>query len=399
MAPKVNVSGGVTSASNVDVVERTPAASTKGPAYASALKAVKEAYEHGDLASASPLARQLTCDFPERFSAWRMLAQVLTQKGELLQVIEIMGDCCNRFPELPDPWLDLARAHTVTGNADAANSSLDTAAALGASFAQCRAVELTTRQERHLVDPEVDALAIEVAEREKPLREVLCDQRHVEVQVVAGTPGAAVVIVFTGLADRASVPLEALDRMFAAHGLSAIYCRDFSRRMYIHGIGSLADDAAGTAAALRSMVDTLGATRVFTLGNSVGGHGAIHYALRLQARAALSYGGPTNAKADFLSSFDSRAGIVARRLNCDPVADELDLRPLILRSDGLVDLHLFYGAGMSEDRVHAEHVAGAPGVQLHADPECADHGVLSRHIADGKFAKLLKAVVAQEVLS
>lgn len=229
--------------------------------------------------------------------------------------------------------------------------------------------------------------------REQPVREVLRDDRRAEIQLAAGDPGAPVVIVFTGLADKVSVPLNTMDRLLAARGLNAIYCRDFSRRMYVHGIESLGPDAAGTADALRSLLEKLDATRVFTLGNSVGGHGAIHYGLRLKADAVLSYAGPTNATSGFLSTFDERAAVVARKLNRHPIADELDLKPLAAGCDGRVQIHLIYGAGMPQDRVHAKHLAGVPGVHLHGDPECADHDVLSHHIANGKFVTLLEQVV------
>ena len=364
--------------------------------YAAGLRAVEQDLQAGvrHLALALAGAEQLTRDFPTQFGGWQVQAQLLAQKGEPLRAITLLEDCCTRFAALPGPWLELARVHTSVGNAEAAAQALDAAFARGAPFVACNAVEHQTRMPRHLSDAGITALAREAGQREQPLRELLRDDRRAEVQVAAGEPGAPAVIVFTGMADRVSVPLETIDRMFAARGLSAIYCRDFSRRMYVHGIPSLAPDAAGTAVALRSLLDTLGATKVITLGNSTGGHGAIHYGLRLQADAVLSYAGPTNATAGFLAPFDERSGILARRLNRDPVAGELDLRPMVDRAEARVQVHLIHGAGMHEDRIHAEYLAGLPGVHLHGDPKCADHGVLSHHMADGQFVALLERVVA-----
>src|SRR5687767_11472363 len=92
---KMNASS-VAPAAKVETIDQTAANLTSNVAYDEAFLAVQNNFKLGlrNLASAQAGAQQLTCDFPTRFSGWRVLAQVLAKNGELLQGIALLEDCC-----------------------------------------------------------------------------------------------------------------------------------------------------------------------------------------------------------------------------------------------------------------------------------------------------------------
>lgn len=88
------------------------------------------------------------------------------------------------------------------------------------------------------------------------------------------------VVAFTGISHRlGGVGIEEFKKsLVGSHGPSAsvIFVADMKRRWYNHGLGDR------IAMLVNNLIDNLGALRSVTLGNSMGGSGAIILARRLK---------------------------------------------------------------------------------------------------------------------
>lgn len=218
-------------------------------------------------------------------------------------------------------------------------------------------------------------------------RQVLQGASDEEAVIAPGDRAETVALVFTGLADRAMVPLPSLDRYLAALGISAVYLRDFSRLMFLRGISSKAADLAGTVRWLGDLLGQWGTRRILSLGTSAGGYAAIHYGMALGADRIVAFSTPTNLGADF-NREDGRARLVALKVQTLP-EELLDLRPLVMRNAGRTPIHLVYGAGMRQDAHHARHVEGLPGVHLHPLEGFERHDSLVWLAGQGKLLSFL----------
>ena len=188
----------------------------------------------------------------------------------------------------------------------------------------------------------------------------------------------AAVLVFTGLADRMTMPLPLFDRYFAELDLTAIYLRDVKRIGYFNGVASLGDDYDKTIERLKESLVDLGAMTVHTIGNSAGGMAAVSYGLDLHAKTVMGFSAPVALTRD-AANLDRRTAVFAERILSPAVpAERRDLRARALASKGNTQIHLYYGAEMPEDRYHAAAMEGVPCVTLHPISGLAGHGALFR---------------------
>ena len=203
-----------------------------------------------------------------------------------------------------------------------------------------------------------------------------------EVTLVRGDRPSGTVIVFSGLAGRTAVPVPVLDRFMAALGLSVVYLRDAGRWLHLRGAEELGGWYQETVQALRGVVEQAGGGPVTTIGMSSGGYPALRYGLDLGADATLCFSPPTNLTPAFLAG-DRRGRLVARRLQTNLPPEMLEVRPALAVRDRVHPVELVYGADMPEDRMHAEHLRGVPGVTLHPLEGLAEHESLHALIRGG----------------
>lgn len=205
--------------------------------------------------------------------------------------------------------------------------------------------------------------------------------------IVARGGRKAAVLIFTGLADRMVLPLPLFDRYLAELDLSAIYLRDRKRIGYFHGVTSLAADYEGAIERLKEMLVDFSAMTVHTIGNSAGGMAAVSYGLDLAARRILTFSAPLALTTE-TSQFDRRADVFLNRLLTQVPDQRRHLRERLMGVKGKTEVHLYYGAGMPEDRAHADVMAGAPCVTLHPIDGLAGHGALFRMAENHGLRKL-----------
>ncbi|HWE44923.1 MAG TPA: hypothetical protein VG407_02755 [Caulobacteraceae bacterium] len=250
-----------------------------------------------------------------------------------------------------------------------------------------------------LGNPELRAMIPEADASEKSARDALGDhcppdellKRELAVDddsdmiVVKGVRPAAV-IVFTGLADRMVLPLPLFDRYMAELGLSAIYLRDRNRIGYFHGVKSLGDYDASVAG-LKSTLGDLGAEKVFTVGNSAGGIGALSYGVDLNAAHIIGFSTPVSITRA-AANMDRRTQVFADRMLSGVPEPRRDLRARLAARKDMGQTHLFFGSDMPEDRMHAQSLLGVDGVSLYPLPGLAGHGALFRLAQNGDLRKV-----------
>jgi tetratricopeptide (TPR) repeat protein len=201
---------------------------------------------------------------------------------------------------------------------------------------------------------------------------------------------SAAVLVFTGSNDAVSMPLALFDRHLAPLAVSAVYLKDFRRLRFLTGIASLADDYEGTVAALRHMLEGLGARRLCVIGNCDGGFAAIRYGIELGADRIVTFGAPTHSGSGAPAQFEQGRNFMRRRLASAVPADMIDLRPFLECRSYATDIQIHYESDDPRDRDHSMRLANLPGVTLHPWIGSSNHQLLRAiALADNDFAGTL----------
>ncbi len=183
-----------------------------------------------------------------------------------------------------------------------------------------------------------------------------------------------------------------MHRWMAALPANIVYLRDFHGLHYLGGVRSLAADAAGSVASLRSLVQDLGGERLLCFGVSTGGYGALRYGLDLQADAVMSIGGPVNLEPRFVVHLRHRRSGAKLRLRFPD--EPLDLRLRHAAAPTPPRVTLVYGEHQWDDRLQAEQLAGAPGVRLRPVAGFELHGVVPEIVRRGELSGLLQDFLA-----
>lgn len=218
-------------------------------------------------------------------------------------------------------------------------------------------------------------------------REIVSSFGGEELRAARSTTSTTVAVIFTGLVDRAMVPLPSLDRYFAELDISTIYLRDSTRFLFNSGISSISSDFSGTVDYLRRLLADWNTCRLVSVGSSAGGFAAIRYGLALGAERIVTFSSPTNLNSDFLAE-DGRARLVEKRLQGLP-REVLDIRPTVRANRGRTPIHVTFGKGMRQDSRHAHHIAGEPGVHLHPIEGLAVHDSLVWLAREGRLMSFL----------
>lgn len=179
-----------------------------------------------------------------------------------------------------------------------------------------------------------------------------------------------------------------------------IHLRDPGMSWYLQGIEGLGATLPATLDALARRVHALAPTRVMTLGQSMGGYGAIRYGLALGAERIVAIGAlSTMAPAVSRDRGDTRWLSVMERLAAQGVTDT-DLVELARRANAPLDLRLHYGerpdapeqGEVNLDLFHADRFAALPGCRVTRHPR-SDHVVVN-HL---KAARELDATLLHDL--
>jgi len=176
-----------------------------------------------------------------------------------------------------------------------------------------------------------------------------------------------------------------------------ILLRDPRNLWYLRGIPELGGSVAETVAALRRLIQTIGPSEVWCVGESMGGYAALLYGILLGASRIVSFGPLSTFSATFASEYeDLRWRDVMLRVDPAELPVTTDLPELARRTGHANPIHLIAGTSagpgapeaVNLDVMHAERFSGLPGVRFHYYPE-AEHAV-TKWLADaGRFDGIL----------
>jgi len=199
-------------------------------------------------------------------------------------------------------------------------------------------------------------------------------------------PGDPLVVTF-GFAQWETVPaFDFIGRLRKLEGLLGqrfhrIHLRDPQRAWYLRGVLGLGIDVASTAAALNRAVDALKPSRVLTLGQSMGGYGAILFGNLLNADRVLAFGALSTMSPDISRGHgDTRWLSIMQALDDDHLlGPTTDLVHALTARPGNVDLRLHYGERPDApehghenlDLHHARRFAKLPGCRITLHPAAA----------------------------
>ena len=230
----------------------------------------------------------------------------------------------------------------------------------------------------------------DLLERAPPLEPGASDLHDLvrkDVQI-APRPGAeTALILFCDRRHRVGMPLPLINRWLTRTGASLIYLRDFQGHCYLNGVASLGVGLEATAAALRGVLEGLGARRAVCLGGSGGGYGALRYAIELGCDA-ITLGSPVNLEPAF--NVYTNYSAFAQQLRAAFPDQELDLRRRIEAAGSPPRALIVYGERNWNERIHAEHMAGAPGAGLYPVAGYSGHTTAAELIRRGELGPMLE---------
>ena len=195
-------------------------------------------------------------------------------------------------------------------------------------------------------------------------------------------------LFFTNLAHQSTYQAEVIDAFAAAQGAATMILRDYSYRLFIGGVGSLADTRAGTLDALVDALHALNTRQLLVAGVSSGGFSAPSYGRELGCERVLGLS-ISSTIGRFLRGDDRRARMLIAKLARSFPPEELDLTLKLPTIGNHAPLELYYGDRNVVDQAHSEDLAGFPGVTLRPVAGLARHQVLPSLILDGAFQRWL----------
>jgi tetratricopeptide (TPR) repeat protein len=215
-----------------------------------------------------------------------------------------------------------------------------------------------------------------------------------DVQIVRTAEAISTVIVLAGMQGGLGyLPFTHADGVLARHRVNVVYLRDLNNRGFQSGVRGLGPDLSSTSAELERICGGLGPP-VVTIGASLGGTAAVHFAIAMGASAAVSFAGPTHLGAveDELSAPSmNRSRTTMYSWFSKPGMSLIER----IRGAPGTHIHHCFGAAYAPDVADAASLSGIHNVTLHSVEGCADHHVLERMIACGAFDQVLRQATAQ----
>jgi hypothetical protein len=191
--------------------------------------------------------------------------------------------------------------------------------------------------------------------------------------VLVRQPGSeALVVVFMPPAGGFGATANAIQAMLGAKPPHALYLYDSNGLYHLAGTDRFGPGYAAMVDGLRSLAAELGIARMVALGPSAAGFTAIRVGVDIAADSVVAAGAVTSLSPEAMRADGRMPGTRSRLLECVP-EQARDLKPDLVALGGRTRIHLFYGDSNREDRMHAHHLADAPGVTLHPIADLGMH--------------------------
>jgi hypothetical protein len=249
----------------------------------------------------------------------------------------------------------------------------------------------------HPIYPELTYLAtlqalFDAIPRDMPPPLAFNEDPTAEIQIVRRADCEAVLLCFCACQGTLGLPVNFMHQWLGRAQASLVYIKDFRELWGGCGFPTLGPDPAAAVTGLRRIVQEIGATRIYTLGVSRGGYGALYYGLELDAVAVLNLAGDIDLTPAFVESLGpvSPDYLHLRRHAPDYMRNLRDSYASALHRPRVL---CAYSAGYPRDRRQAERLAGLPDVEL-IPVEHAQHNVLDPLIRSGQLLPLVDRLLS-----
>ncbi len=202
---------------------------------------------------------------------------------------------------------------------------------------------------------------------------------------------------FTGLQLKAKVPDFHWLGALKPYPVNVLAVRDMRQMMYQCGVPGVGDSAASLGRWLRDYAAERGMKASLSLGGSIGGYAALLYGWFLGSDVVHSFAPltrlPTRTPLQLLPLLAKGHWGLVRvnyRLLFDRRLDHgcYDLKEVLSQDNGRSTYHIYYGTSHARDTIHAERLAGLPGVVLHP-VDTHEHHVSTLMRDSGELAEIL----------
>ncbi|MEM9383860.1 MAG: hypothetical protein AAGA68_02285 [Pseudomonadota bacterium] len=214
------------------------------------------------------------------------------------------------------------------------------------------------------------------------------------VSVELGEDTSALLVVFSGLAQRWGMGGHEFAGTANRLRYSRILCRDVHDRAYLEGFDSSTPCLDAALDWLHGQIERLAPKRTLFIGNSVGAFAALLYGHLLGADTVQAFAPITCLTQDYAErhrELDEEKRAWYQQLWSLPTTaqDNFDLAQVLATHNGHTHYHVHHCTGCASDRYAANHLAQTTGVHLHQH-DCHNH-LVSRHLARrGLLFKLLR---------
>lgn len=211
-----------------------------------------------------------------------------------------------------------------------------------------------------------------------------------EIMVGHNEGDRAVLINFNGFAKQniAKGNARIVERYSADLGLTLVSVNDPTNLLCLGGIPGVAGTIKESAAILSSIVSDLGIDKVYTMGGSSGGFGAVVYGLEMKADGAIIFGSPTEC-GPANSHIDTRSQVVARKLRNTFDSRTLDMVAWLDDAEHQLPITIYHGADNEIDSWHAGRIADRPNVRVIALEEVSSHHAMVESVRGRTLSDVL----------
>lgn len=201
------------------------------------------------------------------------------------------------------------------------------------------------------------------------------------------------VIVFTGIAARFWISLNALHVYLRKLDANVLYLSDHNAAMYVNGLRSIGGGYRGMVAMLREQLAGLGTTQLFILATSAGGFAGLRAAMDLEAEGFIGMSVRTDL--DPVGTIPTSPFERYVIKSCRDPGMLINLRPMLEASAYPKRVLLHVGDRNAIDIAHADNLQGLPRVEVTQIKNHQQHDTVSGMIARGTFMEMLRTFVGE----
>lgn len=238
--------------------------------------------------------------------------------------------------------------------------------------------------------------------------ETLLNNPKIGVAVDFSAESEIMVVACAGFAQKIGLPpFEFFQLLSSVHPVKKIFLRDIYPAWYQRGIIGLADTPQGVVDRLRPLIAEQKTTKLVTIGNSVGGLGALLFGALLDADRVLAIS-PLTTTNLWTRAVRYNEWRWVRVIYRQSKRDKLWLRHIpwahgwkphtypdlepVLRNHPHPAYHIHYAQNQHTDRVMAERLQAIPNVSLYPY-DYPHHSLIQNLKTSGELARILEGIL------